>query len=252
MAKLFRLLEKMKLVNVTPSSDLAESPEYEPGAPVGDGEAQPESHGIEPGPPPAAVPEVPPERFREALEVGGDQTAPEEFPFERIYTSAGISEPEHGFTVYTLIEMLEADEFRDLDRDTTAKVISGMLRRLPSGPVEIDDIVGDAALRDHALDAFERFLRDRLAATEAEVVEANQALQDEIDEMARRNTELMEANRSRANAERDRLDGWLVRKRTEEQRLYEAVEPFVDANPVTGEQARSPSHPAADVSEDEA
>ena len=41
------------------------------------------------------------------------------------------------------------------------------------------------------------------------------------------------ANRSRVREERERLEQWCERKRSEENRLYGAVQPFVEANPVT-------------------
>ena len=94
--------------------------------------------------------------------------AGEDWAIEQIYASAGIQAPAHGFTVYRLIELLEGEEFRDLDAATRAKVIVGVLKRLPSGAVEVEDIVRDAAARDRALDAFERFLSERVRRQERE------------------------------------------------------------------------------------
>lgn len=168
----------------------------------------------------------------EAATEGGFLT---EFPLDKVYASAGIATPEHGFTVETLLGMLEADELKDLDHDTRAKVILGMLRRLPSGPVSLDDIVADAVQRDQALDAFERFLVDRTATAERELEEANRALQAEIDDLTARNNAQIEANRHKIEAERARLEAWREGKRREEDRLAAAIAPFVPANPITRE-----------------
>ncbi len=165
-------------------------------------------------------------------EVEEQSAGPEAFPFDQIYAKAGVVEPEHGFTVYKLIELLEADELHGLDPATRAGVIGGMLRRLPGGAVSVDDIVRDAAQRDQALDAFETFLASRLERSEKEAAESNQALQDEIDRITAANREAMETNRARVAGERERFESWRARKQAEERRLFDAVQPFVERNPV--------------------
>jgi hypothetical protein len=244
MAKVFQMLEKMGLVRMQADPDpLPVAPEPEP-----DDEAAVDELGIAPGPPPDEVEVIAPVRIDESVVSADDAAVPEDYPFDRIYASAGIEQPEHGFTVDRLVEMMAADEFRDLDAATRARVIAGMLRRLPTGAVEVEDIVREAALRDQALDAFERFLADRVAASEREVADANRVLQQEIDELVERNTALMEANRGRVGEEKGRLERWRERKRAEEDRLYDAVQPFVEANPVTRSGAADPGdrQPAAD------
>jgi len=192
------------------------------------------------GPPPASEPAArkvsvaepaPPVQLDAAAAEKG--AGADDFSLEQVYTSARIQDPSHGFTVYRLIEMMDAEEFRSLDPPTRAKVISGMLKRLPTGAVEVEDIVKDAALRDRALDAFERFLADRQARREQEVEEKNRALQKEIDELTQVNTEQMQANLAGIEAEKTRFERWRERKRAEEDRLFAAVAPFVEQNPIS-------------------
>lgn len=184
-----------------------------------------------------APPEPPPPEPEVKLDEAAlrSPAAGEDWALEQVYASAGIQPPAHGFTVYRLIEMLEGEEFRDLDAPTRARVIAGVLKRLPSGAVEVEDIVRDAAARDRALDAFERFVADRVVRLEREAEEKNAALQREIDELTLANTRLMEANRAAVAQERARLERWRARKREEEQRLFSAIAPFVEHNPVTCE-----------------
>jgi len=235
MAKVIRLLEQMGLVHgqpgdAPPTLDAAPSESA-----VADSAARLAPPGVTPDAP--SMPEPAPVRFDPALEAAaagaatGDVSA--DFTVEQIYGSAGLASPGHGFTVDTLVEMMGAEELTGLDNATRAKVITGMLRRLPSGPVSLDDIVADAARRDQALDAFERFLADRVTRAETEVAEANRLLQEEIDALVRRNSEVMEANRAQVESEKARLERWRERKRVEEERLYAAIQPFVDANPVS-------------------
>jgi hypothetical protein len=55
----------------------------------------------------------------------------------------------------------------------------------------------------------------------------------------------MEANRRALEAEQGRLADWLTRKRIEEHKLFEAVGPFVEANPVSVDAGKAaPERPA--------
>jgi hypothetical protein len=221
MGKVIGLLEKLGLVTTAGTEDVA-----------GDGPTSTPDPSSPAGPAAAsgAPPVTPLELDVAALE---RQPAGEEYALEQVYASAGIQPPAHGFTVYRLIEMLEAEEFRGMDAATRARVIAGMLRRLPTGAVEIDDIVRDAAARDRALDAFERFLADRVTRQLQDADEKNRVLQAQIEELTKANTALMEENRAAVEAERARLERWLVRKRAEEDRLFDAVQPFVEQNPIS-------------------
>jgi hypothetical protein len=238
MAKVLSMLENMGLFHT--GNQVSEPVEETVPEPV----AAAEVTGISPGTPPKPRPVVSLPEVSISIDDSVDE-APEEYPFDQVYASAGVADPEHGFTVFKLIEMMEADELRDLDSATRAKVIAGMLRRLPSGEVAIDDIVRDAALRDRALDAFETFLADKAAASVLQLDEKSRELQEEIDELTRRNTELIEANQAAIEAERQRLESWRKRKQREESRLYSAVAPFVEANPVT-RSSRDDTPPTAD------
>lgn len=221
MVKVITLLEKMGLV--TRSEEAPVAPTEPAASELRVSAPPPSSPPIQPAPPPLVLDEA-------AL---GEVAGEEDYALEKVYASASIQDPASGFTVYRLIEMLDAEELRGLDAPTRAKVISGMLRRLPSGPVDVNDIVRDAALRDRALDAFERFLADRMARSEREVAEKNRALQQEIDELTVANTEQMEVNQKALETERARFERWRARKRAEEDRLFAAVAPFVESNPVT-------------------
>ena len=236
MAKVLAMLEKLGLVASAP----------DPNAAIAsfdlDAEPAPAASAPEPVPvAPPAKPHQPEHRSIPAVSFSAEAAAavdgaganPEDFPLDKIYASAGITPPAHGFTVDKLVEMMNAEEFVALEPATKATVIAGLLRRLPGGAVDVDDIVADAARRDQALDAFESFLADRVRRAAAEVEASNAALQQEIDELARTNGELMTANRQRLTEEQARFDRWLTRKRGEEQRLFDAVRPFVGSNPVT-------------------
>jgi hypothetical protein len=177
-------------------------------------------------PPPREIDEkaLPPE----AKEPGG------EIPdFAAVFKAAGISDPAHGYSAYKVLEILSSPEFANLDSKAKAAALSGFLKMNPSGPVPITDVVQDAVRRDQALDKFEDFLRTKLKARTEQIEKENRDLQAEIDALAQRNRERMDANRKTLAAEEERFARWQVTKRIEERKLFDAVAPFVETNPIS-------------------
>jgi hypothetical protein len=174
---------------------------------------------------------------------GGDDEVPD---FPAIYKAAGVVDPPHGYSAYKVLEIFASPGFASLDLRAKAAALTGFLNMTPSGPVPITDVVQDAVRRDQALDKFEEFLRSKQGARAEQIDKENAQLQAEIDEVTRRNREKMEANRIAIETEQARLSRWLVLKRAEERKLYDAVTPFVEKNPIsTADTPRPPAAPAA-------
>ena len=163
--------------------------------------------------------------------------------FGAVYKAARVPDPPHGFTAHALLKMLASPDLAALDEKARARALCAFLAMNPAGPVSIRDVIEDAIRRDQALDAYERTLQEQLAAREADVAAKNAALQAEIDELARRNQERMRTNSVDLEAERARVLEWRYAKMQEERRLFDAVAPFVEANPVSlgGVSPASPS-----------
>jgi hypothetical protein len=224
------ILEKMKLVE-------SDQPEAE--ASVAAIRAVPSSTAARKpvSPTPSAPPpsmkdiihKVPPARLDEQSLSGGDEIP----DFPAIYKASGIKDPAHGFTAPKVLEILSSPDFASLDNRAKAGALSAFLRMSPQGPVPIQDVIEDALARDTALDGFEGFLRMKLEARNADREKENAALQAGIDELTRKNREKMQANLDAIAAEQERFATWQTRKRIEEQRLFEAIGPFVEQNPVS-------------------
>lgn len=225
------LLEKMKLVEAEDASD--ESAPVEP-APSAAAARRPVSA---PSAPAARASATMSEVLQKAPAPRIDPKAvPEgnEIPdFPAIYKASGVKDPAHGFTAYKILEILNSPDFAALDGKARAAALSGFLRMNPAGAVAITDVIQDALARDGALDGFETFLRGKLDAKRAEFEKENAALQAAIDELTRKNRALIQANQEAAAREEERFTTWQARKRIEEQKLFEAVAPFVEANPVS-------------------
>lgn len=172
---------------------------------------------------------------------GAEQDGGADVPdFPAIYKSAGIQDPAHGYTAHKVLEILSSGGLSSLDSKAKAAALTGFLKMNPTGPVPIGDIVQDAVRRDQALDRFEDFLRTKLKSRSEEIEKENARLQAEIDELVRRNREKMDANRRTLEAEEARLARWQLTKKAEERKLFDAVSPFVEANPITtGESSKS-------------
>jgi hypothetical protein len=174
---------------------------------------------------------------------GSDDEVPD---FPAIYKAAGVTDPPHGYSAYKVLEIFSSPGFATLDLRSKAAALTGFLNMNPSGPVPITDIVQDAVRRDQALDKFEEFLRGKQTSRTQQVDKDNAKLQAEIDEVTRRNREAMEANRAALESEQARLSRWLTLKRTEERKLFDAVNPFVEKNPISTADTPPPAAPVAD------
>lgn len=240
------LLEKMKLVEMEGADAPAPPP---PGRSAGS--VSPPGPPRRPPPPPQpprpnlgevmkSVP--PPKAVDEAALPAGTGSGLGDIPdFAAIYKASGVTAPSHGFSAEKVLEIFSSPEFEPLDARAKAAALMGFLKMNPSGPVPLTDVIQDALKRDQALDGFEGFLAKKLEQRQVQLDQENAALQREIDEVTRRNKEKMDQNGKALESEKQRFATWQARKRIEERRLFDAVAPFVEENPVTlGAGAASP------------
>lgn len=232
------VLSKMKIVELSPEEVANAAPSLPAGPPPGAPTDIRDLLGSLPEPPAiderklAAEAEVGPE--------GGDEIP----DFPAVYKAAGVIDPPHGYSAYKVMEIFSSPGFAALDLRAKAAALTGFLNMNPTGPVPITDVVQDAVRRDQALDKFEEFLRSKLAKRAESIDKENAKLQAEIDEVSRRNREKMEANRIAVETEQARLTRWLTLKRAEERKLFDAVNPFVEKNPISTADTLHPA-PAA-------
>jgi hypothetical protein len=244
------VLSRMKIVEMEPEAPPAFTP-AEPTSPERSGG----SGGSAPGGSVPGLPKdirdllgaMPPPREidEKALPVEPAEGGAEIPDFAAVFRSAGISDPPHGYSAYKVLEILSSPEFANLDSKAKAAALSGFLKMNPTGPVPITDVVQDAVRRDQALDKFEDFLRTKLKTRTEQIEKENRDLQAEIDALALRNRDRMEANRKTLAAEEERFARWQVTKRIEERKLFDAVAPFVETNPITTGAAGGEARPSA-------
>jgi hypothetical protein len=231
------VLSKMKIVELSPE------------------EAASASASVAAGPPPPGVPAdirdllgtmpEPPVIDERKLAAESEGAEGDEIPdFPAIFRAAGVTDPAHGYSAYKVLEIFASPGFTALDTRAKAAALTGFLNMNPTGPVPVTDIVQDAVRRDQALDKFEEFLRRKQTERAGQIEKDNARLQAEIDEVTRRNREKMEANRIALETDQARISRWLVIKRSEERKLFDAVNPFVEKNPISTADAPRAASPA--------
>jgi hypothetical protein len=127
--------------------------------------------------------------------------------FDDVFKAAGIPMPPRGWSVDKLMEFLNSDRVRGLDRADAQRKI---LTLLASENVDAADVIKDAISRDHALDAFADSIRDKRQRWRTEKTLAIQELEREI-----------------ADEEKN-WNEWRRKKRQREQQMARAVGYLID------------------------
>jgi hypothetical protein len=159
-------------------------------------------------------------------------TAPVANPtsFDEIYQAAEIHAPTHGYTILKVAGMLQSEHIRTLPSEVKR---SSVLLALDAAGVKLQEIIEDAVRRDRALDTYERLQQKSLDDLEASKTQENQQLQAEMDKFVEQQRARIQANHDAVAKEREKFYGWRLKKQQEEQKIADAVSPFVAENPIT-------------------
>jgi NADH dehydrogenase/NADH:ubiquinone oxidoreductase subunit G len=170
----------------------------------------------------AAVPAEP--KFKPA--VAASATA----SFDEIYKAAEIGAPTHGYTILKIAEMLRSEHIRNLPVEVKR---SSILVALEAAGVKLAEVIEDAVRRDRALDGFERVRQKAVEELEVRKLKENQQIQAELDRLAAEHKSRIQANNDEVAKAKETLNAWRTQKQQEEQKIADAVSPFVTENPIT-------------------
>ena len=144
-----------------------------------------------------------------------------DFPaVDEIYRSAGIQGPRLGYTIEKIIEMLQNEHIKNLPADTKR---SSLLMALDAAGVQVDEVLHDAALRQHALTSHETTQRKRLEEYEARKAQENVAIQAEADRVAAEYAARISHNLGEVARAREGFRSWQTKKQQEAQRIVAAT-----------------------------
>ncbi|MBI2923765.1 MAG: hypothetical protein HYY18_22130 [Planctomycetes bacterium] len=138
---------------------------------------------------------------------------------EDVFAAAKLVEPENGWTAEKFRELAAKPLYRDMSPENRQKAL---LAELATNAVTPEQIVTDAVRKDEALDAYERFLQQRLAQTKKESAEKRKKLEAELAAVA-------EMEKS---TEAD-FAAWQAAKRRKEAELAESLAPLMADGKIT-------------------
>lgn len=150
--------------------------------------------------------------------------------FEEIYKAAEIRSAPHGFTIFKVADLLQSEHVRNLPANVKR---SSVLLALEAAGVKVEEVIQDAVARDRALDTYERVQQKAIEELEAKKTRENQQIQAELDRLVAEHQARIKSNTDEVARERERFASWRNRKHQEEQRIADAISPFVLENPIS-------------------
>jgi len=141
-------------------------------------------------------------------------------PFEEIYLSAGIQMPRLGYNISKVVAMLSSEHIRDLPTETKR---ASLMMALDAAGVQVNEVLQDATLRQHALNSYETGQRKRLEQYEQRKSQDNREIQAEMDRVTAQYLARINSNLDEVAREKDALRKWQVQKQEEAHQMADAV-----------------------------
>lgn len=141
-------------------------------------------------------------------------------PFEEIYRSAGIPGPRLGYSITKVVGMLSNEHIRDLSAETKR---ASLLMALEAAGIQVNEVLQDATLRQHAINSYESSQKKRLEQYEARKAQENREIQVEMDRVTAQYLARINGNLDCVAREKDAFRKWQVQKQEEAQQMAEAV-----------------------------
>jgi len=139
---------------------------------------------------------------------------------DEIYRAAGIKGPRLGYTIEKVIEMLQSEHIKALRAETKR---ASLLMALEAAGVQVDEVLHDATLRQHALTSHEAAQRKRLEEYEARKAQENAAIQAEAERVAAEYAARISHNLGEVARARESFRNWQAKKQQEAQGIVAAV-----------------------------
>ena len=139
---------------------------------------------------------------------------------EDIYHASGILGARSRYGINKIIDMLTSRHIRDLSKEVKR---ASVLMALDAAGTTVDDVLQDAARRQHALSAYEAGQQKQFDEFEARNVRENAQIQAEMERVTSHYANRIKHNLDQVAQERAALCSWQAMKEQESQRISEAV-----------------------------
>jgi hypothetical protein len=143
---------------------------------------------------------------------------------DEIYRSAGIKDPRLGYTIEKVIEMLQSEHIKSLPTETKR---SALLMALEAAGVQVDEVLHDAALRQHAITSHEAIQCKHFEECEARKAQENVTIQAEAERAAAEYAARISHNLDELAREKENFRKWQAKNQYEAQRIAATVAFFL-------------------------
>jgi hypothetical protein len=158
--------------------------------------------------------------------------------FDEIYRAAGIKGPRLGYTIEKVIEMLQSEHIKTLPADNKR---SSLLMALDAAGVQVEEVLHDATLRQHAITSHEAVQCQRLEEYEARKAQENAAIQTEAERAAAEYSARISRNLDEVAREKETFRKWQAKKHSETHRMAAAVALFLTQSDALISSGKSPA-----------
>jgi hypothetical protein len=139
---------------------------------------------------------------------------------EDIYRTAGIMEPQTGYSIKKVVEMLGSDHLRGLSDEVKR---ASVLMALTAAGIPLGDILQDAARRQAAVAAYDVEQRMKFEEYWSRRAEENSSLQTEMERVTRQYVERTNRNLTEVQQEKEAFQKWQTAMQHEVLQISEAV-----------------------------
>jgi hypothetical protein len=172
-----------------------------------------------------------------------DNAAPlrvELLPVEDIYSAAGITPPQKGYSIHKVVEMLNNEHIRGLSKEMRRAAV---VMALEAAGMSFERVQQDAKARQSALESYEAEQKKQIETEWARKAEENVQIQEELERVKARYMARVARNLDGIAREKGTFESWVTLKQQEMQNIGEVVE--LCLKPEAKESAAAPLAKAA-------
>lgn len=154
-----------------------------------------------------------------------------------IYRSAGIKDHRLGYTIEKVIEMLLSEHIKALPTETKR---SALLMALEAAGVQVDEVLHDATLRQHAITSHEAIQCKHFEEYEARTAQENATIQAEAERAAAEYAARISHNLDELAREKENFRKWQAKNQYEAQRIAATVALFLKQSGAPASDSKPP------------